>query len=86
MIQAVVDASIYRSEYFKNDGNRLVITMIYEFSNFHCVLPPVFDGHVLLKLSDHPPAFFHNAHNFYRGADDFPHLLLGISHMYIINS
>jgi hypothetical protein len=23
---------------------------------------------------------------FYRGARDFPHLLLGISHMYIINS
>jgi hypothetical protein len=24
MIQAIVDAPIYRSEYFKNDGNRLL--------------------------------------------------------------
>ena len=40
MIQAIVDAPIYRSEYFKNDGNRLVNTMIYGFSDFDCVLPP----------------------------------------------
>ena len=81
MIQAIVDAPIHRSEYFKNDGNRLVITMIYGFSNFHCVLSPVFDGHVLLK---HRPAtsFFPRCSRFLQGRSRLSTFTFGyISHV-----
>jgi hypothetical protein len=36
-------------------------------SSYHDLTFPVFDLQLILKLSDYPPAFFHNAHNFLQG-------------------
>jgi hypothetical protein len=52
-------------------------------SSYHDLTSPVFDLQLMLKLSEYPPAFSALLTIFYRGAGDFPHLLLGISHMYI---